>query len=101
MDQEKRDTGKKERKPKKMAWVIPSNCEGCGECINHCPPEGLVLLETNVDGVYVPWLLDPMQCIGCGKCAENCIMGGIVVTEYVDMAVERFFTMKPKLFKGG
>lgn len=83
--------------PKKMPWVIPSNCEGCGDCVNRCPRKGLVMLETNLPGVYVPWLLNPDLCTGCGKCASGCVMGGIVMTEYVVEARRRFLEKRPLL----
>lgn len=83
--------------PKKMPWVIPSNCEGCGDCVNRCPRKGLTMVETNVAGVYVPWLLDPDLCTGCGKCASGCVMGGIVMTEYVVEARQRFLEKRPMI----
>ncbi len=88
---------KKKNLPNKMPWVIPSSCEGCGDCVNRCPLQGLVMYETNIAEVYVPWLLDPSLCSGCGKCAEGCIMGGIVMTEYVPEALQRFLTKKPQI----
>lgn len=90
---------KKPRKlPKKMPWVLPGSCEGCGDCVNHCPRECLKMMETNAKGVFVPWILDPFLCSGCGKCADCCIMGGIVTTEYVEQAIERFLKKRPEIY---
>lgn len=83
--------------PKKMPWVIPSQCEGCGDCVNRCQRKGLVMLETNVEGVYVPWLLEPDLCSGCGRCASGCVVGGIVMTEYVEQARQRFLETRPRI----
>jgi len=95
------ERGPKENKakklPRKMPWVIPGSCEGCGDCVNRCPKEVLKMIETNVKGVYVPWLLDPSLCSGCGKCTEGCVMGGIMMTEYVEMAIERFLRKRPRI----
>ena len=85
------------RRNKRMPWVIPVSCEGCGSCVQACPQQGLVMLETNREGVYVPWLLEPALCIGCGKCAEVCVMGALVMTSYVQEAYDRFENKRPTL----
>ena len=88
---------KTERKlPQKLPWVIPMNCEGCGSCVNACK-NGLVMKETNVEGVFVPWLDDPQRCTGCGRCAAVCVMGAISMTSYVEMALSRFLEKEPEL----
>jgi NAD-dependent dihydropyrimidine dehydrogenase PreA subunit len=83
------------RKPKKMPWVNPVMCEGCGDCAQRCPRQGLKLTETNVEGVFVPWLDEPEACSGCGKCASCCVSGAIQMTEYVDLAMARFKEKRP------
>ena len=83
--------------PKMMPWVIPAACEGCGDCVNKCPRGMLKMTETNVDGVFVPWLDEPENCIGCGLCASACVVGGIMMTEYVEMAMEHFRTKRPEI----
>lgn len=88
---------KPKRPPKEMPWVIPVNCEGCADCVNRCPQGILEMTETNVEGVFVPWLYQTEFCTGCSKCAEGCVMGAIVMTSYVDMARERFHTQRPTL----
>ena len=92
-------TRNRKKTPKRMPWVIPSCCEGCGDCVHRCPPQGLVMIETNVEGIYVPWLIEPEKCTGCGKCGEGCVMGGIVMTEYVEKAMVRFLENKPEVAK--
>jgi len=89
--------GKEKKSPNAMPWVIPSSCEGCGDCVNRCPKKCLIMMETNVAGVYVPWLPNPSLCIGCGKCTEGCVMGGIVMTAYVGEAIDRFLNKKPTI----
>lgn len=83
------------RKPKKMPWVNPVMCEGCGDCVQRCSRQGLKLTETNVEGVFVPWLDQPEACSGCGKCASCCVSGAIQMTEYVDLAMARFAGKRP------
>ncbi|AGK98489.1 DUF362 domain-containing protein [Clostridium pasteurianum] len=81
--------------PSKMPWVIPVNCEGCGSCVNNCKTGGLKMIKTNIDGVYVPWLIEPEKCSGCGRCSEACVMGAISMTSYVEDAMFRFLKQKP------
>lgn len=92
MDQEKRPL------PKRMPWVIPLHCEGCGSCVNRCRQGGLHMLETNLEGIYVPWLKEPEQCNGCGRCAEACVMGAISMTSYVEEAMRRFIEKTPVIY---
>ena len=88
---------KPKRPPKQMPWVMPVNCEGCGECVSRCIYGLLVMTETNVPEVLVPWLYEVDFCLGDGQCTTGCAMGGIVMTSYVDMAKERFRTQKPTI----
>lgn len=91
-------TAKMEKKlPKRMPWVTPVNCEGCGDCVNKCKKEILKMTETNVSGIFVPWLDEPELCIGCGLCASTCVMGGIMMTEYVELAMDRFREQRPTI----
>ncbi|MHB0981336.1 MAG: ATP-binding protein [Thermoleophilia bacterium] len=98
MEQVQAESARAERRnPRQMPWVIPANCEGCGDCVNRCSRKGLKMAETNVKGVFVPWLDHPELCSGCGKCAAGCVMGAIQMTEFVDMAMERFLTKRPTI----
>lgn len=87
----------RKKAPKQMPWVIPVNCEGCGDCVNKCKKGRLKMTETNVEGVFVPWLAEPEKCNGCGQCAGTCVMGAIVMTAYVEMALRRFLEQKPTI----
>ena len=93
------DAEKAKKAPQQMPWVTPANCEGCGDCVNKCRKGLLRMTETNVEGVYVPWMSDPDQCTGCGLCAGTCVMGGIMMTGYVDLAKNRFKNQKPVINK--
>ncbi len=84
---------------KQMPWVIPVSCEGCGDCVNKCPKHVLEMTPTNVEGIFVPWMVDTDLCGGCGLCAGACVMGGIVMTEYIEQATERFLSKKPTVAK--
>jgi NAD-dependent dihydropyrimidine dehydrogenase PreA subunit len=90
-------TQRTSRKPTKMPWVNPVMCEGCGDCVQRCPRKGLKMTETNVEGVFVPWLDQPEACSGCGKCASDCVSGAIQMTEYVDRAMARFKEKRPMI----
>lgn len=83
--------------PGKLPWVIPVSCEGCAGCVNACSNKHLKMTETNVKGVFVPWLDDPSNCSGCGRCCRACAMGAISMTSYVDMAMNRFIVKRPEI----
>lgn len=81
---------------KKLPWIIPSYCDGCMGCISRCKRGILKMEETNVKGVFVPWLSEPEKCGGCAQCTKACAMGAICMTAYVGKALERFQN-KPQL----
>ncbi|MBR0599386.1 4Fe-4S dicluster domain-containing protein [Sinanaerobacter chloroacetimidivorans] len=86
-----------DKKPSKLPWVIPVNCEGCGGCVNYCKNGSLKMKETNIEGVFVPWLDEPQKCSGCGRCTKACVMGAITMTSFVDQAMKRFLEQKPEI----
>lgn len=83
--------------PERMPWVVPVNCDGCGACANLCRIGCLKMTETNMKGIFVPWLEEPHRCTGCGRCANSCAMGAISMTGYVDRAAKRFEEKRPEL----
>lgn len=74
---------------KRLPWILPSLCEGCGACANRCPKQCLEMTSTNIDGFEIPWLEDPSLCSGCGLCEKACPMGAINMTTYFDRAIAR------------
>jgi len=46
------------------AVVDEERCDGCGECVPHCPVEAI-----SVDGVA---RVNPATCKGCGACIASC-----------------------------
>lgn len=95
--QQAEEAQRRSRKPKKMPWVNPVMCEGCGDCVQKCSRQGLKMTETNIEGVFVPWLDEPEACSGCGNCASTCVGGAIQMTEYVDRAFDRFKGKRPHI----
>lgn len=91
------ESQKVKQMPGKMPWVIPVNCEGCGGCVSCCRNGHLKMMETNVKGVFVPWLDEPQKCSGCGRCSNACVMGAISMTSYVEKAMRRFVEQKPEI----
>jgi len=47
-------------------------CEGCGDCINHCPATAISLSEAKAG-------IDGKRCIGCGECISICPNGAIQI----------------------
>lgn len=83
--------------PEKLPWVIPVSCEGCGACVNYCRAGHLQMTETNLKGVFVPWLEEPHKCSGCGKCTSACVMCAISMTSHVEKAMKRFIEQRPEI----
>lgn len=55
-------------------------CKACGDCVENCPNEMIVLVEE--DGKkYALFNGSPDDCIGCLSCEESCEEGAITVTE--------------------
>ena len=79
---------------KKLPWIIPAMCEGCGACANRCPTGCLQMTASEHDGFEVPWIDLPDQCIGCGLCEKACAMGAINMTSYTGKARERLYDRK-------
>ncbi len=49
---------------KKIAYIITSECVGCGICVDICPTSSIIEGEEH----YI--ITD--TCIGCRKCVEAC-----------------------------
>jgi NAD-dependent dihydropyrimidine dehydrogenase PreA subunit len=47
-----------------MAYVINSDCTGCGTCEPECPVECITAGD--------PYVIDASACTDCGACAEVC-----------------------------
>lgn len=55
-------------------------CKACGDCVDVCPSQGLVL-EEDGDKKYAVYTLSPDECLGCLACQEGCPEGAMTVTE--------------------
>lgn len=53
--------------------VLPSDCTGCGACLNKCPV-GAITMVPNSEGFLYPQITD--SCIKCGQCLKVCPVAG-------------------------
>jgi len=63
-----------------IVTVDIDKCQACGDCIENCPNEMLVMHEEN-GKQYAMFTGDPDDCIGCLSCEASCEEGAITVTE--------------------
>ena len=54
-------------------------CEACGDCVDTCPTEVLVLAESECGEVAE--VVDADECIGCESCVAVCPKEAITITE--------------------
>lgn len=63
-----------------IVTIDTDKCEACGECVENCPSEALVILEE--DGKkYAMFAGAGDDCIGCLSCEAVCEEGSITITE--------------------
>jgi len=57
-----------------VARVDPERCRGSGECVQVCPQEGAIELQSvSVNGNTVTRaVVTPSNCNGCGVCVSSC-----------------------------
>ena len=65
---------KKKKLSKKLAWIDPSICIGCQQCVETCPQSAIQNWEENI-------FVKPEMCNGCGKCANQCPAEAIEILE--------------------
>jgi heterodisulfide reductase subunit A2 len=57
-----------------VAVVDPERCEGSGQCVEYCPQEEAIALETISENgkVFKRAVVTPANCNGCGVCVGVC-----------------------------
>jgi len=60
--------------------VKRKKCEGCGDCIPHCPQQAISLIKEKA-------VIDPKKCIGCGECIIICPNSAIQIQWNQDIPV--------------
>jgi len=50
-----------------LAYVHPDKCDGCGDCLNVCPKDAIVMNKETGKAEVLEAL-----CIGCGACLPSC-----------------------------
>jgi Pyruvate/2-oxoacid:ferredoxin oxidoreductase delta subunit len=72
-----------------LSVVDPESCTGCGNCVEWCPTDAIVL---DAEGLA---LRDESACLGCGVCSRFCPEEAISLKE----GLRRVFIMPPRLRK--
>ncbi len=68
--------------PLKWVYVVdPELCNGCGNCLSHCPRGAISMAGGNA------WI-DPEICNGCGNCVYYCPQGAIYKDWYTGIEEE-------------
>ncbi len=63
-----------------IVTVDVDKCQACGDCIDACPNELMVLAEEN-GKKYAMYEGDPDDCIGCYSCESSCEEGAVSIQE--------------------
>jgi len=67
--------------PRGNVIIDPEECQGCGLCVDSCPPECLELApELNHYGVHAAQYTGE-DCTGCGACFYCCPEPGAIIVE--------------------
>lgn len=68
--------------PLKWIYVVdPEICNGCGNCLSHCPLGAISMVAGKA-------YIDPEICNGCGNCAYYCPLGAIYKDWYTGIEEE-------------
>lgn len=59
----------------KYTIIITDTCVGCGECVDMCPADVLVMNDGMAES------LNQEQCIGCVVCEDTCSVNSISVQQ--------------------
>lgn len=62
-----------------IATVDPSECRGCGLCVDACPVEAIEM------GDAIPQI-DQAICVGCGSCVQACPVGALGMDDAIGRA---------------
>ncbi|MCD6530128.1 4Fe-4S dicluster domain-containing protein [Candidatus Bathyarchaeota archaeon] len=74
--------------PKMFPWIVPTWCEGCGDCVKACEFDARELVKRMKyrSETECAWVTHPERCTGCGECASACTWGATRMTKYINMA---------------
>jgi Na+-translocating ferredoxin:NAD+ oxidoreductase RNF subunit RnfB len=56
-----------------FSQLMPGLCNGCGDCVDHCPMEAISVSADDVAEINLD------RCIGCGLCVNRCPIGALML----------------------
>ncbi len=71
--------------------IDSTKCMGCGACANACPPNALLITESN-ESVILSYFVG--RCIFCGRCADVCPTGAINISNEFELATTNLDNLK-------
>ncbi len=75
--------------------IKKKKCQGCSECVNHCPVNAIALINKKAE-------INPEICIGCGECIIRCAFHAvnIVWNQTIPVFLEKMMEYVSGVLKG-
>ncbi len=75
--------------------IKKKKCQGCSECVNHCPVNAIILVDKKAE-------INPKICIGCGECIIRCAFHAvnIVWNQTIPVFLEKMMEYVSGVLKG-
>ncbi len=82
-----------------MTYVITSQCERCGSCVEACPSDAIFFVED--DAEWPTYYIYPENCIECASCEAECEQEAIFHEDDVPDEFEGAIQKNADFFESG